>query len=73
MGSRNFSNQSGTSKNRKGKGNQNKPFIENLKKPMLVLPSIPLERPRKVTFIKGEYIVVKCRSDPTNADSPTYE
>ena len=40
---------------------------------MLVLPSIPLERPAKITFIKGEYIVVKCRSDPTNTDSPTYE
>ena len=76
MGSRNFSNQSGTSRNRKGKGNQNnqnRPFIENLKKPMLVLPLIPLEHPTKVTFVKGEYIVVKCRSDPTNTDFPTYE
>ena len=73
MSTRNFSNQSATSRNRKGKGNQNSPFIENLKKPMLVLPSIPLERPIKVTFIKVEYIVVKCCSDPTKADSPTYE
>ena len=40
---------------------------------MLVLPSIPLEPPTTVTFVKGEYIVVKCRSDPTNADSLTYE
>ena len=65
MGLRNFSKRN-VSRNRKQKKDFNKErkFIEN-RNPYLVAPAIPLERPEKVRFIKGEYIVVKCRSDPT--------
>ena len=60
------------SRNRANQGYKPKPFIEN-KNRFLVIPIIPYERPVKTEFVKGDYIVIKCRTNPANADSPTYE
>ena len=38
-----------------------------------VYPSIPLERPLEDKLIKGQYETLKLRTDPADANSPTYE
>ena len=38
-----------------------------------IVPIIGLERPEKPTLTKGEYVVLKCRTDPTDEDSSTYD
>ena len=35
-------------------------------------PVIGLERPPQVTLIKGEYVILKCRTIAGDASSPTY-
>ncbi len=42
-------------------------------KPVLVQPPIPLERPEKKELSKTDYLVVKLRSVPDDAESETYE
>ena len=39
----------------------------------LVVPPIPVEREEAKTLSKDKYQSYKCRTDPTNKDSPTYE
>ena len=38
-----------------------------------IVPIIGLERPEKPTLTKGEYVVLKCRTDPTDDSSSTYD
>ena len=38
-----------------------------------IVPIIGLERPEKPTLTKGEYVVLKCRADPTDDSSSTYD
>ena len=38
-----------------------------------IVPIIGLERPEKPTLTKGEYVVLKCRTNPTEEGSSTYD
>ena len=38
-----------------------------------IVPIIGLERPVKPTLTKGEYVVLKCRTDPLDEGSSTYD
>ena len=38
-----------------------------------IVPIIGLERPEKPTLTKGEYVVLKCRTNPTEESSSTYD
>jgi hypothetical protein len=38
-----------------------------------IVPVIPLARVKKPELIKGEYIVIKCRTNPSDSSSPTYD
>ena len=38
-----------------------------------IVPIIGLERPEKTTLTKGEYVVLKCRTNPTEESSSTYD
>ena len=41
--------------------------------PKHIKPPIPLQKPEKRTFEKGEYHNYKLRTNPTVVSSPTYE
>ena len=38
-----------------------------------IVPIIGLNRPEKQTLNKGEYVVLKCRTDPTDETSSSYD
>ena len=38
-----------------------------------IVPIIGLERPEKPTLTKGEYVVLKCRTNPLEESSSTYD
>ena len=54
---------------------QNKPVEKQVStnKVRYIVPIIGLGRPEKPTLTKGEYVVLKCRTDPLDENSSTYD
>ena len=39
----------------------------------IYIPPIPLEKPLEKELVIGEYLTIKCRTNPTDKDSTTYD